>query len=215
MVIVAHPSPLLGGIADRGGVGKPFFVGFTMVSVTATALLATLQPGMVVPGFLLAVIGLVCFEAAFVYYNSYLPRIAAPAEIGRVSAAGFAVGYAGSIVAFGLAYPFVAAQVYWATFLAAAAQFALCSLPAFLTLPADTRHAVPLGTAVARGLGETLTTLREILRHPDRTQMRRFLPPPSLFQGGGETIIRVPPAFFPSTPRVFPHPTIVPFLVLP
>ena len=29
--------------------------------------------------------------------------------------------------------------------------------------------------ALARGLGETLTTLREILRHPDRLQMRRFL----------------------------------------
>ncbi|OLC15563.1 MAG: hypothetical protein AUH29_07630 [Candidatus Rokubacteria bacterium 13_1_40CM_69_27] len=189
MVIVALTSPLLGGIADHAGVRKPFFVGFTMVSVTATALLATLQPGMVVPGFLLAVIGLVCFEAAFVYYNSYLPRIAAPAEIGRVSAAGFAVGYAGSIVAFGLAYPFVAAQVYWATFLAAAAQFALCSLPAFLTLPADTRHAVPLGTAVARGLGETLTTLREILRHPDRTQMRRFLTAYLVFEDGVNTVI--------------------------
>ncbi len=95
MIVVALTSPLLGGIADHAGVRKPFFIGFTLVSVTTTALLATLKPGMVVPGFLLAVTGLVCFEAAFVYYNSYLPRIAGPTQIGRVSAAGFAVGYVG------------------------------------------------------------------------------------------------------------------------
>jgi UMF1 family MFS transporter len=189
MVLVALSSPLLGGIADHAGVRKPFFVGFTLVSVAATALLATLGPGMVLPGFLLAVTGLVTFEAAFVYYNSYLPRIAAPDELGRVSAAGFAVGYAGSIVAFGLAYPLVLMHAYWACFVAAAVQFAVCSVPAFVVLPADTRHAVPLRTAVARGARETLATLREILRHPDRTQMRRFLTAYLVYEDGVNTVI--------------------------
>ena len=189
MIVVALTSPLLGGIADHAGVRKPFFIGFTLVSVTTTALLATLKPGMVVPGFLLAVTGLVCFEAAFVYYNSYLPRIAGPTQIGRVSAAGFAVGYAGSIVAFAIAYPLVAAHLYWACFLTAAAQFALAALPAFFTLPGDRGHAMPLGAALARGLGETLTTLREILRHPDRLQMRRFLTSYLVYEDGVNTVI--------------------------
>ena len=95
MVLVALSSPLLGGIADHAGVRKPFFVGLTALSVVATALLSTLGPGMVVTGFVLGVIGLCGYEAAIVYYNSYLPLLAPPGEIGRISAGGFAVGYAG------------------------------------------------------------------------------------------------------------------------
>ncbi len=189
MVTVAVSSPLLGGIADHAGARKPFFVAFTLTSVTAAALMAALQPGMVVTGFALGVIGVVSFEAAFVYYNSYLPRIAPPARLGRVSAAGFAVGYAGSIVAFGVAYPFAAARVYGACFLAAAGQFLLFSLPAFLVLPADTRHAMPIGTALRRGLGETARTLREIMAEPARVQMRRFLLAYLVYEDGVNTVI--------------------------
>jgi len=214
MIVVALTSPLLGGIADHAGVRKPFFVGFTLVSVAATALLATLGPGMVVEGFLLAVTGLVTFEAAFVYYNAYLPRIAAPEQLGRVSAAGFAVGYAGSIVAFGLAYPFVVAQAYWACFLAAAAQFGLCSLPAFIALPPDTRRAMPLRTAVARGARETLATLREILRHPDRAQLRRFLTAYLVYEDGVNTVILFAAVFASKTLGFTPPEIIGLFLVV-
>lgn len=189
MVTVALSSPLLGGIADHAGARKPFFVAFTLASVTATALMAALQPGMVVAGFALGVVGVVCFEAAFVYYNAYLPRIAPPERLGRISAAGFAVGYAGSIVAFAAAYPFAAAGAYWACFLAAAGQFLLFALPAFLVLPADARHAVPIGAAVRRGLGETARTLREILVHPERAQMRRFLIAYLVYEDGVNTVI--------------------------
>jgi UMF1 family MFS transporter len=92
MVLVALTSPLFGGIADHAGVRKRFLVAFSAASVAATALLATVRPGDAAWGFALAVAGMVTFEAAFVYYNSYLPRIAAPEALGRVSAAGFAVG---------------------------------------------------------------------------------------------------------------------------
>ncbi len=189
MVAVAVTSPILGGIADHAGVRKPFFVGFTLAAVMATALMATLQPGMVFPGFALGVLGVVSFEAAFVYYNSYLPRIAPPDRLGRVSAAGFAVGYAGSIVAFAVAYPFAAAQTYWACFLVAAAQFLLFSIPAFTLLPVDARDTVPLREAVRRGVGGTLRTLREIVRHPERAQMRRFLLSYLVYEDGVNTVI--------------------------
>ena len=214
MVVVALTSPLLGGIADHAGVRKPFFVGFTLVSVTTTALLATLRPGMVAEGFVLAVLGLVAFEAAFVYYNAYLPRIAPPEALGRVSAAGFAVGYAGSIVAFGAAYPFVAGRLYWACFLTAAAQFAIFALPAFLVLPADQRQAVPLRTAVARGARETLATLREILRTPERAQMRRFLTAYLVYEDGVNTVILFAAVFASKTLGFSPPEIIGLFLVV-
>jgi UMF1 family MFS transporter len=151
MVLVAAGSPVLGGIADHAGVRKPFFVGYTVASVAATALLATVGPGQIARGFALSVAGMVTFESAFVYYNSYLPRIAAPHALGRVSAFGFAVGYAGSVAAFAVAYPFVVAEAYpfvvaeayRACFLVTALQFLVFSLPAFVLLPSDTGAALP------------------------------------------------------------------------
>src|SRR5205823_13647439 len=47
MAAVALTSPFLGGLADRAGIRRPLFIGFTALSVMATALLATVQPGMV------------------------------------------------------------------------------------------------------------------------------------------------------------------------
>src|SRR5256712_6981656 len=108
MVIGALPSPPLGGIADHAGARWNFFVGFSVVSIAATALMATVGPGRVWWGWVLAVVGIVTYEAAFVYYNSYLPRIAPPERIGRVSAAGVAGGYAGPPLAFAAPDPFPA-----------------------------------------------------------------------------------------------------------
>ena len=141
MVIGALTSPLLGGVADHAGARKSFLIGFTAVCIAATALMATVSAGMVLWGWVLAVVGVVTYEAAIVYYNSYLPRIAPPERLGRVSAAGFAVGYAGSLVAFLAAYPFAAAHAYWGCFLAAAVLFALASLPSFVVLPGCRRSA--------------------------------------------------------------------------
>lgn len=189
MVLVALTSPLLGGVADHAGVRKPFFVGFTAAAVTATALMATVRPGMVLWGFVLGVAGIACFEAAFVYYNAYLPRIAPPERRGRLSAAGFAVGYAGSLAAFAAAYPFAAVGAYAGCFLVAAAQFALFALPAFVLLPPDAPAGLGLGAAMRRGLGDTLATLREIARAPERQALRRFLLAYWIYEDGVNTVV--------------------------
>jgi MFS transporter, UMF1 family len=202
MIIGALTSPLLGGIADHAGARKRFFIGFTVVSVVTTALMATVRPGVagsggseyairpeVVWGWVLAVVGVVTYEAATVYYNSYLPRIARPDQLGRVSAAGFAVGYAGSLVAFLAAYPFAVAEAFWGCFLSAAVLFAVFSLPSFLILPADQRHPMPIGVAAARGARLTLATLREIVRSPDRVHMRRFLASYLIYEDGVNTVV--------------------------
>jgi UMF1 family MFS transporter len=189
MVVVALTSPLLGGIADHAGVRKPFFVALTLVSVGGSALLSTLEPGMVVRGFLLAVLTLVTYEAAIVYYNAYLPALAPPERFGSVSAMGFAVGYAGSIVAFLAAYPFAAMGRYGACFVVTAAQFGLFALPSFFVLPADARHATPLTRALRRGVADTLATLREIVADPRRLALRRFLLAYFVYEDGVNTVI--------------------------
>ena len=208
MVLVALSSPLLGGIADHAGLRKPFFVALTALSVVATAALATLGPGMVRSGFVLGVLGLVGYEAAIVYYNSYLPLLAPPGELGRISARGFAVGYAGSIVAFLAAWPFATTGHYGGCFLVAAALFAAFSLPAFAALPADPARRMSLGAALARGAAQTLATLREIATSAERTQVRRFLVAYLVYEDGVNTVISFS-AVFAATTLGFSFPQII------
>ena len=189
MVIVAITSPLLGGIADHAGARKPFFVALTLVAVAGSALLSTLEPGMVLRGFLFAVLTLVTYEAAIVYYNAYLPALVTPDRFGSVSAMGFAVGYAGSMVAFLAAYPFAAMGKYGSCFLVTATQFGLFALPAFFILPADARHPMPFGQALRRGILDTARTLREIATDARRTVLRRFLLAYFVYEDGVNTVI--------------------------
>ena len=189
MVIGALTSPALGGIADHAGTRKRFFVVFSLACIAATALMATVGPGAAGWGWTLGVIGIVTFEAAIVYYNAFLPRIAPPEKLGRVSAAGFAVGYAGSLVAFGVAYPFAAAQAYWGCFLSAAVLFAVCAVPSFVVLPADTRHATSLAEAARRGIQQLRATVRDVVRGGERRQMRRFLLAYLIYEDGVNTVI--------------------------
>src|SRR5438093_911505 len=66
---------------------------------------------------------------------------------------------------------------------------AVFSIPAFVILPADARHPMRLATAATRGVGETLVTLREILRDPARAQMRRFLTAYLVYEDGVNTVV--------------------------
>lgn len=186
MGLVALTSPFLGGIADRAGIRRPLFIGFTTLAVLATALMATVEPGMVVWGFVLGVIGNFAYESALVYYNAYLPDLAPPSHRGRVSGWGFAVGYAGSIVALLAALPFVQARHYAGAFLATAALYAVFSLPAFAVLPSPPRGRVSVLRAAREGGAQVLATARRILTLPD---LRRFLGAYFIYEDGVNTVI--------------------------
>ena len=186
MGMVAVTSPFLGGIADRAGVRRPLFIGFTALAIVATALMATVEPGMVAWGFVLGVIGNFAYESALVYYNAYLPDLAPPSHQGRVSGWGFAVGYAGSIVALLAALPFVQKEAYAGAFIATAALFAVFSLPAFTMLPQPARGRVPVRQAAREGGAEVVATARRILALPD---LRRFLGAYFVYEDGVNTVI--------------------------
>ncbi len=186
MGLVALTSPFLGGVADRAGIRRPLFIGFTAVAVAATALMTTVEPGMVVWGFVLGVIGNFAYESALVYYNAYLPDLAPPSHQGRVSGWGFAVGYAGSIAALLAALPFVSARNYQGAFLATAALYAVFSLPAFFMLPAAPGGRVPVLRAAREGGAQLVATARRILALPD---LRRFLGAYFIYEDGVNTVI--------------------------
>lgn len=185
MAIVALSSPVLGAVADRAGVRRSLFIGFTVLAVAATALMTTVEPGMVVWGFVLGVLGNVGFESALVYYNAWLPDLAPPGRQGRLSGWGFAVGYAGSIVALLAAMPFVQAEAVHAAFATTAALFAVFALPAFVLLPAAP-GAVSVAAAAREGVAEAVATLRGVLRN---VALRRFFGAFFVYEDAVNTVI--------------------------
>jgi UMF1 family MFS transporter len=186
MAVVALSSPFLGGIADFGGLRKRFLLFYTALSVLAVASLSILGKGMIIEGFLLIAIANLGMEGGLVFYNSFLPRIAPRDYQGRVSAWGFMVGYAGSIIALLFALPLIQNGYFKATWFMIAVFFAVCSIPAFLFLPKDTKEEYTLMHSAMRGLRLTLTTLREIAR---RKEPGKFLFSYLLYEDGVSTVI--------------------------
>jgi len=186
MAVVALSSPFLGGIADCGGLRKRFLFFYTALSVLAVASLSILGKGMIIEGFLLIAMANLGMEGGLVFYNSFLPRIAPRDYQGRVSAWGFMVGYAGSIISLLFALPLIQNGYFRATWFMVAGFFAVCSIPAFLFLPRDTKEEYTLMHSAMRGLRLTLTTLREIAR---RKEPGKFLFSYLLYEDGVSTVI--------------------------
>ena len=100
-ILIAVLSPVLGAAADRGGARRKFLIISTLVCVAATAVLAFITPDQsnaVLKALTVFVIANVAFEVGMVFYNAFLPAIASPARIGRVSGYGWGLGYAGGLV---------------------------------------------------------------------------------------------------------------------
>jgi UMF1 family MFS transporter len=175
-LVVAVLSPLLGALADRGGYRKLFLVATTLVCVAGTAALYWIDPTRVVEALLCFVVANVAFETAEVFYNAFLPDIAPPSRIGRVSGIGWGLGYAGGLLALLVALvALVQPETPWlgftkeggenirATNLLVAGWFALFSLPTFLVLREDksrvTRHG-SIPREAYRQLRDTFTEIR-------------------------------------------------------
>lgn len=95
--------PLLGTIADYTHLKKRMLLAFAYTGAFATILLFFVRDGLgslgvngvVVLGSLLFIIANLCFGAAIVFYNSFLPQISSPDRRDDVSSRGWALGYLG------------------------------------------------------------------------------------------------------------------------
>ena len=100
--------PVLGALADRATAKRTLLVVSTGVGSLATVALA-LTPG-VLPGLLAFVVANVAYGAAILAYNAYLADVAELPDRDRVSARGFAFGYAGGAFVLVLALGLVTAS---------------------------------------------------------------------------------------------------------
>ena len=97
-VIVAIMSPILSSIADYRGNKKQFLRFFCTMGSLSCASLYFFDSDHIIGGLVSVIIACVGFWSSLVFYNSYLPEIAAPEDRDRISAKGFMMGYIGSVL---------------------------------------------------------------------------------------------------------------------
>jgi UMF1 family MFS transporter len=97
-VIVAIMSPILSSIADYRGNKKQFLRFFCTMGSLSCASLYFFDSDHITGGLISVIIACVGFWSSLVFYNYYLPEIAAPEDRDRISAKGFMMGYIGSVL---------------------------------------------------------------------------------------------------------------------
>jgi UMF1 family MFS transporter len=97
-LIVALMSPILSSIADYKGNKKSFMRFLLTLGSFSCMGFYFFNANTLLLGTILIITATVGFWSSLVFYNSYLPEIAAPEDRDRVSAKGFTYGYIGSVI---------------------------------------------------------------------------------------------------------------------
>lgn len=97
-VIVAILSPILSSVADYRGNKKQFLRFFCTMGSISCASLYFFDKEHIYGGLISVIIACIGFWSSLVFYNSYLPEIAAPEDRDSISAKGFMMGYIGSVL---------------------------------------------------------------------------------------------------------------------
>lgn len=199
-LLVMVTAPLIGAYADLRARKKMFLIWATVGCVVATALLATVGPGMWWWAALLLVVSNLCYATHQDMTAAFLPELARPEALGRVSGYGWAWGYLGGLVALCLSLVWVAVAqsknmnaqaLMGGTMFATAALFLIVGWPA-LHVVRD--RAVPLPYAEHWSLrmwlmaswGRLIETWQASKSQPD---LRRFLLCVVVYHAGVQTVI--------------------------
>lgn len=169
-VIVAVLMPVLGAIADYSGRKKTFLVLFSLQSIVFTCLLFFMGPGDAWAAAVLFVVANVGFESANVFYNAFLPEIATPRTLGRISGIGYFLGYVGGLLCLaaglGMIRGWVPETDYLhvrSTVLLVAGWFLVFSLPMFLAVRERAeRRPAPARGYMREGFHRLAVTIRHI-----------------------------------------------------
>jgi UMF1 family MFS transporter len=97
-LVVSFSSPILSSIADYKRNKKSWLQGFCYLGAAACIALFFFTKNNIEYGIIAFAVAAWGFWSSLVFYNSYLPDIAAPEDQDRISAKGFALGYIGSVL---------------------------------------------------------------------------------------------------------------------
>ncbi|MFN8247624.1 MAG: MFS transporter [Ferruginibacter sp.] len=96
--IIAALSPILSSIADYKGNKKNFMRFFCYLGALSCSLMFFFDENHVTLGLMCFMFAGIGFYGSQVFYNSYLPDIAAEKDMDRISAKGYTMGYIGSVI---------------------------------------------------------------------------------------------------------------------
>ncbi len=97
-IVVALTLPMLTSISDYKRNKKAFMQFFCYLGAIACSLMYFFTPSYFGLGIVCMMVAAFGFYASVVFYNAYLPEIAAEKDRDRVSARGFTFGYVGSVL---------------------------------------------------------------------------------------------------------------------
>jgi len=193
-LIIAFLSPILSSIADYKGNKKSFMKFFCYLGATSCMLMFFFDADNVSFGLVCLMFAGIGFYGSQVFYNSYLPEIAAEKDMDRISAKGYTMGYIGSVlmqmIGFGLvlAMPndplplkitFLLVGLWWVGF----AQIT------FKRLPDSTKAARSNKTnALSNGFVELKKVWAQVKQMPE---LKRFLPAFFFYSMGVQTVMLV------------------------
>lgn len=196
--LILFVAPWLGAIADYTARKKLILAVTTVGCIVFTASLSTVGPGDVIFAMTLICLSNLMFAAGENLIAAFLPEIAKPEDMGRISAYGWSLGYIGGLLVLGVCLGWVmlaqergdSAETYvpvvmWIVALA----FGIAALPTFLILK---ERATPLaGThntfqdvkAGWRRIGQTLSRMHHY------QDLFRFLASLTVYNCGIYTVI--------------------------
>jgi UMF1 family MFS transporter len=175
-------APFLGAMADFSAAKKRFLLSFAYTGSLFTLLLFFSQTGDVYRTLIFFLIAQVGFVGANIFYDAFLPQIASEEKMDWVSGKGYAYGYVGGGLQFGIALGLVAgheqlgisqdlaarlgiamAAIWWAGFTLFTAR-GLTEAPARESLPESYRDWPRLVAFAAVGISRTVATAKRVGR---------------------------------------------------
>ncbi|CAN5422950.1 MFS transporter [soil metagenome] len=193
-LLIAFLSPILSSIADYKGNKKNFMRFFCYMGALSCSIMFFFDKNHVTLGLMCFMFAGVGFYGSQVFYNSYLPEIAAEEDRDRVSAKGYSLGYIGSVlmqmIGFGLvimmpndAMPlkitFLLVGVWWVCF----AQITFNALPISPKSERKTKKHV-----IANGFHELKIVWDQLIHLP---VLKRFLAAFFFYSMGVQTVMLV------------------------
>jgi len=179
-LLVALLAPVLGAVADHLGRRRRMLALFAMLGVSMTAALFWVEQGYWQLAILLYALAYIGFAGGNSFYDALLACVSSRAELDRVSAYGFALGYLGGALLFTLNVVMVtnpelfglhdAAEAMRWSFLLVGIWWAVFTLPVLLWVDegAVTVNEKPVHSVyvlLATGWSRVFTTLKNIRQH--------------------------------------------------
>ncbi|MFO7944974.1 MAG: MFS transporter [Anaerolineales bacterium] len=173
MLVVSVTAPILGAIADYTAAKKRFLLFYSSMAWLFTGFLFFVQQGDVVLGMIIFILAEIGYRSSQVFYNSLLPEIANPEEMGRVSGNAWAIGSVGGILALLIILPMIiifdGTFIIRLSFIFTSLYFAVSSLPVFFWIKEKSAaKALPEGkNYISIGFERIVKTARSLSDYKD------------------------------------------------